>query len=143
VNQRTGVAVVSSPFVDVLLDTDAVRITRDPVACVVRLTRTSKGHDSVADFDASTDAIVRALAPVDRPAHVLLLDPRLAPMRGGDDFDVAAQRFGRDVCGGFARVAVLVATQVGRLQVGRFQKDHGGPHPFFDEDEAVRYLMAK
>jgi hypothetical protein len=122
-----------------LLDTPHVRVTRD--GTLVRIDRSSVPYASIEQFDAMTDAMVVAMQGIARKKHVLLLDIRVAPIRAGDDFDAAAMRFNRAIFRGFARVAVLIATKVGKLQLARFDREHeNAPRSFEDEAAALAHL---
>lgn len=124
-----------------LLHTRHVRVTRDPSTFLVRYVRSSERFATVAEFDATTDRIVEALAGIRRSRHALLVDVRRSPLVVSAEFDVAAARFAADVIAGFAKSATLVSTPVGRLQITRFRREHSGPEPFTDEERAVDYLL--
>jgi hypothetical protein len=118
-------------------------LTLDRAQRVVRFTRTSAPYPTLAAYDAEVTAITRSLAPIDRRSLTLLVDLRLAPMRNDLGSEAIATRFRRDVLRGFARVAVLVATQVGKLQITRHGHEDGeGPRTFLSEDDAMAYLAA-
>jgi hypothetical protein len=66
---------------------------------------------------------------------------RAARGRNDPQFEAAIAREGIRMNGGFRRVAVLVASHVGLLQVQRFlQRDQVTGRAFIDEAEALRYL---
>jgi hypothetical protein len=126
---------------EVLLQTIHVRVTVDRARKFVRHDRSPTPFDSVATFDEMLQRSLDVLWSIDRPHYALLVDLRLGPIRSGDDFEPSALRFRSEVFRDFGRAAVLVGTQVGKLQVTRHEKEHaGGPAVFVDEEEALKYL---
>ena len=110
---------------------------------LVRLARTSTAYPTLQAYDAEVSTLLSALAPFDRAPLGLLVDLRHAPMRNDLGSEAVATRFRRDVLHGFARVAVLVATQVGKLQIARHaHTDHVSPHTFLNEADALAFLTA-
>jgi hypothetical protein len=73
------------------------------------------------------------------------VDMRAGPMRNDPEFERAVGPINRDLFQGYGRVAILVRTAVGRLQVQRVAKANGNsdPHVFTDEDAALAYLRAR
>jgi hypothetical protein len=127
--------------VEVLLDNPHVTITRDKR--LVRITRSALPYETIGEFEAMTDTMSHAMRNVARATHGLLLDLRVAPLRAGDDFDMAAARYAREIFTGFAKVAVLVGSPVGRLQIQRFEREHRGPRYFMNEAEALSYVEVR
>jgi hypothetical protein len=126
---------------EVLLRTAYFELEVDPARKYVRYVRSATAFESVATYETVLDRLLEALERVERSHYAILVDMRLGPIRSGDDFDASAFRFRREVFRGFARAAVLVATEIGRLQVTRHAREQGGgPTVFRDEGEALRFL---
>jgi hypothetical protein len=126
---------------ELLLENDYVRLSVDRSRRLVRYQRSATPFESVAAYDQMIDQLLGALATVERHEYAILCDLRSGPLRSGDEFEPSALRFRRDVFRDFGRSAVLVRTQVGRLQVARHEKVQGpGPLVFSDEDAALSYL---
>jgi hypothetical protein len=129
---------------EILLQSDYVTVTFDRALGLVRYDRTAAPFASVAEYDASLDHVIFALLPVERAHASILVDIRRGPIRSGEDFDPSALRFRRKMFHGFARTAVLVATDTGQLQIKRHEKEaKGGPTVFRDEAEALRFLRGE
>ncbi|RYE86949.1 MAG: hypothetical protein EOO75_15105 [Myxococcales bacterium] len=127
----------------VLLDLPHMRVLIDRSLGLVRYERTSLGFDDVDSIDRTHDAIMRVLETIDRSRLVLLVDLREGPARNDPAFEQAMARHRPRILGGYRRVASLVRTAVGKLQVGRHLRDDGLVFQVMhDEDEALRYLLA-
>ena len=127
---------------ELLLRDAYLDIAFDRAQRLVRIARSSTAYPSLQAYDAEVSAILGALQPLDRRPLRLLVDLRLGPMRNDLGSEAVATRFRRDVLHGFARVAVLVATQVGKLQITRHAHvDHVVPHTFLNEADALAFLL--
>jgi len=126
---------------EVLLRTPHFELQVDHARKFVRYVRSPVVCESVAEYDAMLDTLLEALARIERSHYAILVDMRRGPIRSGDDFDASALRFRREVFRDFVRAAVLVGTEIGRLQVTRHAREQGaGPTVFRDEAEALRFL---
>src|SRR5262249_51275128 len=95
----------------------------------------------VEEYEAAIVQLVLAMAGIDRPRHVLLIDIRQAPFRNDPEFEKRNMQFRDRVLWGFAKVAVVVSSQVGKLQIDRHAREAGsGPQVFMDEAGALRWL---
>jgi hypothetical protein len=103
-----------------LLRTPHSLIVVDEESRIIRRARTSERFTSLDAVIAEFEAIASTLEVVDRGAHAMLIDLRLAPPRNDDPYEEVAQRYSPRLYGGFRRVAVLVQTAAGRLQLRRF-----------------------
>ncbi|WP_437818359.1 hypothetical protein [Sorangium sp. So ce1078] len=118
-------------------------VTVDPMAKVVRVTRTAEPFDSIAQIEQECLEVTKALAPVDRSAMSLLLDIRAAPGRNDPTFEEATLRLRTAAVRGFGCVAVLVGTSAGALQVRRHSREDGIDRLISDnEDELLAYFAA-
>jgi hypothetical protein len=127
---------------------DTAVVTREPG--LVRLRRTplalaNAGPNVAVDF---VDQF-RFLVPLRERRNLgFLLDSREAPMIGEDSMFVSLRPVMVDMVMGFARVAILVQTAVGKLQATR--RSRGGEYfgsdqvaIFGDEAEAIAYLLGR
>ncbi len=108
---------------------------------VVRFTRTERPYaslDDVQDVHERTGAIFDRLG---RERHALLVDMRRAPLNNRPEFEQAAARGRRILLRDFGRVAVMVQTPMGALQVARhLRQDRVACEVFTDEAPALEYL---
>lgn len=126
-----------------LLDSPHMRVLIDRALGLVRYERTALSFDDVGSIDATHDAIVRSVESCDRSRLALLVDLREGPARNDPTFEAAMARHRPRILGGYRRVASLVRTAVGKLQVGRHLRDDGLVfHITHDEEDAMRYLLA-
>lgn len=87
--------------------------------------------------------VVRAMADVERARMSLLVDLRAGPMRNDPAFETAMSEYRRQTERGFLRVAFLVRSAVGELQLQRLAQEVGGAvHVTRDEADAERFLSA-
>ena len=124
-----------SPFFVVLLDESAR---------VVRRARTPHPFESIDEVAAAYHAVVHAVDLVDRPRHSLLVDLRYGPARNDPAYESAVAPYHDPLYAGFHRVAVLVHTAAGRLQLLRVLKTaRPDARVFTGEEEAEEYLSAR
>jgi hypothetical protein len=96
---------------------------------------------SVEELNACFDRMIRALATVDRPRFVLLVDVRIGPSRTDPEFERAFAVKRRALVAEFAKVAVIVKTLGGRVQVQRHaQADQLGMRDFDKPELALAFL---
>lgn len=132
-------------MIEKLLENDYWTVTYDASKRLVVTRRTSKPLPADnSDFDPrQLDGL---LLPAVRAKTALLIDMRAAPFRNDPAFEKQAAERGarlRPFVEGYARVATLVATAVGRLQAMRVGRERTGLglHVFVDEGEALAYLL--
>lgn len=121
------------PLVHIDLDGDVLRVTRK---------RTSMGG-SVAEVEASFQEFEELTLRYGDRAQLLLLDTRDVPGRNDASFETAQSRHSAATFGDFERAAILVRTEVGRLQVERLFRDAPPKTEvavFTDEDDALAWL---
>ncbi|CAN97187.1 MULTISPECIES: hypothetical protein [Sorangium] len=100
-------------------------VTIDPVSQIARVTRSALPSESVAQFEELWMEVSRALDRVDRHRLCLLIDLRAAVGRNDPQFEAAMQRIRPPVMGRFRRVAILVRTTAGALQIQRHFREDG------------------
>jgi hypothetical protein len=118
-------------------------VTVDRAAKLVRVTRTAAPFDSIEQIEQECIEITEALAFVDRSVMTLLLDIRAAPGRNDPKFEAATLQLRTAAVRGFGRVAVLVQTLAGALQVRRHSREDGVERIIYDDEERLLdYLTA-
>lgn len=117
-------------------------ITVDDERKIVHRVRTDRPFAAIAELERSSEDMLRALSTVDRRRHAMLVDVRLAPPRNDPAFEEVVGRYQTRLYRGFRRVAILVKTEAGRLQLTRLVRGilrHG--RTFLDEQAALAYLL--
>lgn len=127
-----------------ILDNDRWNIELDQSKALVRVLRKDSQTRSIDEMQrlyAEVDALLNSLG---RARHVLLVDLRTSPVRNDPEWEQAAGQLRPKLFKGFSRVAVLVKTAVGALQIQRYSReDNLDLHIFFDEQEALVYLAGR
>lgn len=116
-------------------------VESDTARRLVVVRRTARAFDTLAEAKAAHAAIVDKLGMLSRRSFRLLVDLRSAPLRSDPEFEsaIAAQR--KQMLTGFARVAVIVRTAAGRMQVTRHIRDDiSDAHVYLEEAEAMAFL---
>lgn len=113
-----------------------------PNSPLVRVVRNSIPPKTVDDMEETWGGLERDLARMDRARLVLLLDLRRARGRSDDVFDSVVAKYRGNTFSGFLRVALLVQTLAGLMQVERHRSYDGGANvrAFLDEQEALAWL---
>ena len=125
----------------VLLDHPCCTVRLDPARSILRFTRTVQPYASLDDVIELHRRIGQVFDRQGRDRHVLLVDMRAAQLNNKPEFEQAAGRARGILVRGFRRVAVLVQTAVGALQVGRHLREDNVPGEVFtDEALAIEYL---
>jgi hypothetical protein len=117
------------------------RVEHAPDMDVYRVARTNQPFADIKECERAYGAVERALSSVPT-GRKLLLDIREAPPRNDPEFEAIVKRVRDRLFGRFARVAVLVRTATGRLQVNRMNQGSPGAAVVFDnEDRAFDHLL--
>jgi hypothetical protein len=105
--------------------------------------RTAAPYRSSEQAALTYEAVIRASEPVQGPEYVLLSDMRLAPPRNDPFFEQVVHQHYDRLYAGFRKIALLVYTEVGRLQAQRMARPSvvGRLRCFCDEREALAYLL--
>lgn len=98
----------------------SVRAFRAPRLAV--LTRTSAPFQTAADVEQCINDLSRCLPAAERAGWRVLIDMRLSPIRVDPALDPAYERLRRETHAGFERVAVVVATPLGRMRAERLAR---------------------
>jgi len=121
----------------------SVRRSRDGRG-LVRVVRSSVPIEKIEEVDEAWGGVSRAMLPLDRAKHVLLVDLRNGPGRNDDAFEQRVAPHRAATVRGFARVAVLVRSLPGQLQTQRHVREDalGGVQVFAVEQAALDWLGA-
>lgn len=111
---------------------------------LVRRTRTALGFPSLEAAQADYEAMLESYEHIDRPEYALLIDVRAAPPRNDPAFEKMVRAYHDRLYSGFRRLATLVKTQAGKLQVTRlFQRSSFAMRVFHDDEAgALEYLSS-
>src|SRR5262249_1855834 len=122
-----------------LLETPYGRLEADHVRGFYRFTRTELPYPSTAVVDHEANEIDLVLDRYGRPR--LLVDVRAAAPRNDPTFEAAVAKLRRKLFKGSERMAIVVRTAVGALQVKRHMREDGlSVEVFQTEEEAIAYL---
>jgi hypothetical protein len=125
------------------LFSDACVLVRlDTASGVVHFVRTEQAYPSHSEIVALHARVGRILDRIGRERHTLLVDMRRAPMNNDPAFEKAAESARRILLRGFPRVAVLVQTAVGALQVKRHVREDGREIGVFTSEQDARAFLA-
>ena len=117
-------------------------VVADHLARIVRLVRSSAAFPTPEAAEKCLDAVAFSLITI-RRGWVLLVDSRGAPIRNDPAFEQVLARARHRIVGRFASAAILVASDIGKLQVARYgREDPKSPPVFRNEEEALAYLAA-
>ena len=126
-----------------LLHTPFVRSEYDAARKLVRFSRSAQGFSSIQELETSYQALIQSTQGLELRHLGLLIDLRDAPPRNDPAFEQSMARHRKAMMRWFGRVAVLVRSAVGKLQVRRHAQDDGIQSLVTqEEDEALRYLGA-
>ena len=117
----------------------------EPARRLVRLRRSSASYQDLSTLRESLDTLNLQLKNVERAEYAMLQDLRDARGRNDEQFETVMTRERKRMHDGFRKVAIVVATQVGRLHVQRHigQDSEATARVFLDEAEALRWLLEK
>ena len=122
-----------------------IRLEIDPKKRLVSQIRNGVRHESLEAMDGSFSELYRQMEKLVRGDYVLLQDLRASRGRNDPDFERLMVKHLPRISRDFQRVGVLVATQVGRLQIERFFLEDATLPPgraFTQEQDCLRWLLA-
>jgi hypothetical protein len=128
-----------------LFQSPNVVIARVPGTSIIRFKRMEETPRTAAELRAQFKRMIDALDTLDRGDYDLFMDMRDAPVRHDvPEFEQILDEYRPKLMSGFAKVAVLVKTSVGKLQVTRMAREDGVDVRIFnDEAEALAYLTGR
>lgn len=110
---------------------------------IVRAFRTPVPFADEVELRGSMMALQQPIR-IDRKRLGLLVDLREGPFRNDDSFESTLARYRVELFSGWAAVATILRTAVGRLQVSRLAREDGREMQIFsDEPSALAYLATK
>ena len=134
----------SAPFLTMFQTySDAYHVARQrPGTSIIHVTRSAVAFTTVADVERHFGALATALEGLDRKRYDLLLDIRLAVGRNDPEFEHAIEPYRVRMQRGFRRIAVVLNSIAGQLQIKRLAlKDGVVVHTFPDEEIALEWLV--
>jgi hypothetical protein len=125
------------------IQTDHWAIDVDEAARLVCMVRSAVPFARVDTIDEAMKPVYTTIDPLRHRGFVALVDLRDGPLRSDDAFEMAFEKHRVALSTGWTRVAVLVRSAVGKLQVQRHQAKSRAPVQIFhDEAEARSYLAS-
>ena len=112
------------------------RIDIETDTCVARFTRSSLPFPTILELEIFHDNVGRALDRLTRSRYSLLVDLREARSTYNSGQDLALGNGRRRMLAGFVRVAIIVNSAAGALQVLRHAREDGIDVRVFQDDEA-------
>jgi hypothetical protein len=113
----------------------------DRVRRLVRMARSAVPFHTLEECRAYYGAVASTVEKLERRALALLVDVRDAPARNDPAFEGTIAAYRKRMVNGFSRVAVLVKTAAGKLNVARHAKNDGVELTVFqDPDTALSWL---
>lgn len=125
-----------------LFESRHARLEHDPIARLVRYTRTAEPFTSIAEAEGMFRDIVSVTRSMIRSDLVLLSDLRAAVGRNDDAFEKAIAVHRQALFGGFRKRAALVRTIAGKLQVNRLNRSSVLETEVFDDEAAALAYLA-
>lgn len=126
----------------ILLSTPQIKVVTGPDARLVRYVRTSVPYGSIFEYEVLHERVGAFFDHLGRKQHVLLVDTREAVMNTDPVFEKASNRIRVHLMRDFQRVAVLVKTAIGALQVARHIREGSlDSSVFSDEAAAISFLL--
>jgi hypothetical protein len=120
---------------------DYVTLVADFDGVIVRMTRSSIPHPSVHAMEDSYLQVARTFDRYGRRGRCLLVDTRNVSGRNDPDYDAAFRRARDRIDAGLLRIAVLLRSQTGMLQMMRLSEEDGTVRLItMSEKDAVDYL---
>ncbi len=112
------------------------RIDVETDASVARFTRSSLPLPTIIEMEIFHDNVGRALDRLNRSRYSLLVDLREAQGTSSSGLEASLASGRRRMLSGFVRVAIVVKTAAGALQVLRHAREDGIDVRVFQDDEA-------
>lgn len=130
-------SIYEDPFYAVALEPDGMVVLRRSDLRVPSLDAQERSLDSICEA-------LRLHLPT--KAGGLLVDMRDAPPRNDDAFESTVRRFRTEIHAHFVRVAVVVRTIAGKLQVNRLDREQHldtATHAVFDDEDEARAFLSR
>jgi cytochrome b involved in lipid metabolism len=124
-----------------VLSSDFWLMEEDQVRKVVVLKRSAQPVEAIDDLILANRNVIAKMRP-DHADYGVVVDMRQAPSRNDPEFEDAMRLLRLEVSKHFARVAVLVTSAVGVLQVARMSRNEGA-ETFATQDELAAMRFAQ
>jgi hypothetical protein len=132
----------SQPLLHELLKNDFFTVTIDRERALVHAVRTNVRFASAAECDRIFAEVARVLCVFDRSRLRLLVDLREGPLTQDPSIEKSIGEHRKKIISGFAKVAILVRTVAGGLQVTRHAREDGIHRiPVFQTEENARAFL--
>lgn len=126
------------PGFEAIETTEHMDFGADPDRRILLLVRKPSGKVGAAELERALHGVQATLGyPSD---WSILFDTRRAVGRSGPEFEQEVERFRAYMLDHFVRVAVLVQSAIGEMQVQRFQDPKARMLVFRDLDQAFAFL---
>lgn len=130
-----------SGFAKELYRDDYVSLVADPDGMIVRMIRSSVPHPSVQAMETSYLGVAFTFDRIGRQGRCLLVDARNGAGRNDPEYDAAFRRARERIDAGLLRIAVLLRTATGMLQLMRLSEEDGTVRLItMSEPDAIAYL---
>jgi hypothetical protein len=124
-----------------LVSNDYCEVSFDPATLIVRFVRTSVPIRSLEEASRFFGQAVSVIDTLGRSRIKLIIDLRQGPNRNDPEYETAMAEHRRDIANGIRRIAVIVQSAAGKLQVQRLGKeDHIDQLIVSDEATAIAHL---
>jgi hypothetical protein len=125
----------------VLFANQYVRVEIETAATLIRYVRSADPYATLDEVERTHEEISRILDRVGRERHGFLMDMRLIAGNQSPDFEKVMGRVRRVLLRGFPRIAAVVRTAAGVLQLQRHAREDGvSMYVFRDEETALVFL---
>ncbi len=124
-----------------LISTDYWFMEEDVKQRIVHLTRYAVPVDSIDDLRAQNAEIIEQFRQV-KDDYGIVVDMRQAPSRNDPEFEDAMRHLRLEIGKHYRRVAVLVTSAMGVLQVNRIDRNEGGETFATQSESAARRFAA-
>jgi hypothetical protein len=127
-----------------MLQNDFVQLDQVPGTSIIRFIRNARAVESPFDVNESMGAPERVLSRIDKASHTLLIDLRAAPGRNDAEYERSVSGYRIAMLTGFPKVALVVQSLTGQMQVQRHMREDGfnNARVFLDEMAAMAWLRS-
>lgn len=108
---------------------------------IIRVQRSSQRFRTLKEIEDYFRGIAAVLERLDRKSLGILIDLREGPLRTDPEFESIVKSFQQTLVEGFSKVALLVRSAIGELQLNRQKREGWAITGIFrDEQEALSFL---
>lgn len=132
-----------APKGDVLFTSDYHELWRVPSLGALGGCRLPSRYPDIPAMQSEMQSFLSAVRQHRSPGDSLLFDARRSPVRNDPEFETAFIPLSRAVFSGFQRVAILVQSTTGAMQLKRYNEGGASAQhiqPFSDEFAAVAWV---